>query len=344
MAENKPFGRLPFLDGLRAVSILTVCASHYLSDRFPGGLGVTAFFFISGFLIASLMLVERHRTGRIAMGAFYARRLLRLLPALYVCVLIVALAYWRQYHGIDLRSVAAAFGYFYNYAGLFWDHLYPIPLWSLAIEEHFYLGFPLAFAVLLRKSPSRAFLAFAGLALLVLGWRIVLTVVFHAGANRIYVGTDTRIDSILFGVLLALLAHDPGWRQLCARWMGQWVMVVGMLLLLMSVGLRGDEFRQTWRYSLQGLAILLVIGPMVLGRAPGWVMRFLACAPAVYIGRISYSLYLYHLTVLEYVRQYHGGSRMLAAAITVVLACGSYHLIERPLLKARSAFGSYTAG
>jgi len=340
---------IPFLDGVRACSVLLVFCSHYFSRLVPGALGVTVFFFISGFLITNLMLQEWAATGTIGKRDFYIRRFLRLLPALYVNIAFVAFAYRDQYGGgVDWQSVWMAVLYVYNYGSLYAEHAYPMPLWSLAVEEHYYIFFPWLFAALLSRGIRRTLIGLATLSAVVLVWRLVLNYGLHVTWQRIYVGTDTRIDSILYGAMLALLMHHQPWRDRIAARTNQHTIWLGAALLLVTLAFRGEDFRQTIRYTLQGIALALIIAPMVLGRAPSWIIRPLSVAPMVYLGRISYSLYLYHLAVLDSVTTLHLPHSWMTTAVALPLAfacaCASYHFIERPFLKLRRAFGSAAPG
>src|SRR5262245_57565060 len=147
---------VPSLDGIRAISVLLVVLAHSGFDAVPGGLGVTIFFFLSGYLITTLMLAEYERSGRISIPMFYARRMLRLMPPLLITL---ALAYGLTYFGalpggITAAGLAAQLLYFANYYSLFVDPGGTIPngtgiLWSLAVEEHFYIVYPLLMAWLL---------------------------------------------------------------------------------------------------------------------------------------------------------------------------------------------------
>ena len=148
---------IPSLDGLRAISVLLVVLGHSGLDAIvPGGLGVTIFFFLSGYLISTLMLAEHDKTGGINILHFYARRVFRLMPPLIVSL---AIAYGLTYSGwlaggITSKGLAAQLLYFANYYGLFYDPGNTVPdgtgiLWSLAVEEHFYIFYPLLMALLL---------------------------------------------------------------------------------------------------------------------------------------------------------------------------------------------------
>ena len=199
---------IPSLDGIRAISVLIVVFAHSgLESLVPGGLGVTIFFFLSGYLISTLMLTENERTGGISIFNFYARRVFRLMPPLIVTL---AIAYGLTYSGwlaggITSKGLAAQLLYFANYYGLFFDPGNTIPngtgiLWSLAVEEHFYIIYPILLTLLLRSALGpRGIGALLGIVCVaVLAWRIHLAQSPHFFSDRTYYGSDTRIDSIIY--------------------------------------------------------------------------------------------------------------------------------------------------
>lgn len=309
-APGRPaHGYLPALDGLRALSIALVVLSHVGLGRWvPGGLGVTVFFFISGYIITRLMLQEQERAGRIAVRTFYMRRVLRLMPALVVFVAVSAVLVPASGQAVPLRDALAALFYLGNYwniAGGFHSGPAPSPLsitWSLAVEEHYYLVYPLLMACLAAR-PRRLLAVLTALLVAVLIWRCVLVYGVGLAAlrpNRIYMATDTRLDSILYGAWLAV-ASAPG--VINASRVPGWVggkpdvraFGLGLVLLAATLVYRDPLFRDTVRYSVQGVALVLVLPYLVFGA--GLATRWLSSGPLRYLGWISYSLYLYHWLV-----------------------------------------------
>jgi peptidoglycan/LPS O-acetylase OafA/YrhL len=169
-----------------------------------GDFGVTVFFFLSGFLIATLMRAEYDKNGSINLGHFWLRRALRILPPLYLVLLAFALMAWVVYppRTVDGPALAAQLLFYANYWNIFGGYL-PVPgsnvVWSLAVEEHFYLVFPLLYVAMRRYCPSRRHQAWLlwGLRAAVLAWRSFLVIAGHAPSSRILGASDTRIDSIL---------------------------------------------------------------------------------------------------------------------------------------------------
>lgn len=339
---------IPSLDGLRAVSFLIVFVSHAgLQTIVPGGFGVTVFFFLSGFLITTLLRVEQETHGRIALGDFYRRRALRILPPFYtVLVLATVLCAVGVVPGtLSARPLAALAFHYSNYwaiaHGASGMPAGTVVYWSLAVEEHFYLVFPWILRVLVTRLASGIARARALLVLcaLILAWRTVLVLVLHSVEDRTYMGSDTRFDSILFGCALALGANpmlDPPW--FADRLWRAVLLPLGLLGLLVSFVVRDPVFRETFRYTLQGISLVPVF--VVAMRWPRWgPMRLLNLAPVRWMGLLSYSLYLLHLVVLGVVqrapalRGVLGGA--LALAVSVLVAWLIHLVIERPAARLR---------
>ena len=331
--------RLQALDGLRAVSITLVFMSHIgFGHLFPGGLGVTIFFFISGFIITKLMLAEWDASGRVSIRNFYVRRLFRLTPALLVFVLISLTLMAVVGEHPPWEEVASVFFYFANYYGIyssFSGELIKQPLaitWSLAVEEHFYFIFPVLFMAFV-SLPKRFLSLIAAILLAMLAWRIYLVLAIgldHLPHYRIYTATDTRADSILYGVALSLVfARYPDFAQQLSRTR---IFFLGVFLLVLTLAIRSEEFRESLRYSIQGLALFCMFPTLVYGK--NRISSFLQWSPVVYLGRISYSLYLYHWLVTHSVAHFLPelgtlASIALISLLSLVLSHLSYRYIEQ---------------
>ena len=341
-------GHVPSLDGLRAVSFLLVFTEHAGLGRIPGGFGVTIFFFLSGYLITSLLRSEYARTATINLGHFWLRRGLRILPPFYL-VLIAAIAGALVFDPPGTLSgsgVAAQLLHVSNYWII--GHGYGgLPdgtgvYWSLAVEEHFYLLFPWLYILMQKLSLSRRRQAFLlwGLCAAVLLWRCIL--VFHFGVpkDRTYLASDTRIDSILFGCALAVWRNPVLDAPLLdqRRWRAVWVpaalaVLVGCLLY------RAPAFRETVRYSLQGIALTALFIAAI--RYPHWLpFRLLNNRAAEFLGELSYSLYLLHFAVITTTeRVLPGVSRWITAIIalgaSIMLAMVIRTFIEEPCARIR---------
>ena len=333
------------IDGLRAVAILLVFLSHYGAGRLiPGGFGVTLFFFISGYLITKLMIAENQKNGHVAIGAFYARRFLRLAPALFFMIAIVSLVYFILKREISTAQILAAVFYMINYLEIFSGATsMPIGvLWSLAVEEHYYLVYPLAF-VLAWKYRTKFLAGLSLVCVVVLLWRFVLVVELHASNVRTYYATDTRIDSILYGAILAVLMSICKPEEI-NRWFGNIaIALVGISGLLVSFLYRDPVFRETLRYSVQGLALIPLFYFIVFSTRLLAVRRLLETSPMVWIGRISYSLYLWHTAILYFcstmLPDLHPIKQsLLAAPFSFAFAAFSYYYVEKPFQRLRSRF------
>jgi peptidoglycan/LPS O-acetylase OafA/YrhL len=328
---------VPAIDGMRAVAILLVVSSHLGADRFiPGGFGVTLFFFISGYLITSLMIGEYDAVGTISITRFYLRRFLRLMPALATMIIVVSVVF-SFFRPVPIPQVAAASLYYMNY--------YTIttggppspfgPMWSLSVEEHYYLLFPILF-VLGWNRPKRFLIGLLTIAALVLLWRSFLVLHYRVGGSRTYLATDTRIDSILFGAILAV-AQNLYPKSIAIVSAKLWPL--GVLTILVTFVLRNANFRETVRYSLQGIALIPLFYALLHVRIVSFAKVLLQEPAIVWIGKISYSLYLWHFAVLLFADAEFDRSKWLWIAFNVVadiaLACASYYLIENNFIRMR---------
>ncbi|MCS6244756.1 MAG: acyltransferase [Opitutus sp.] len=346
-------GAVPCLDGLRAASITLVLLAHFLSNKIPGGLGVYVFFVISGFLITRLLFVELNATGRVSLPLFYARRILRLYPVIILYAIVViglAIATGRPYNAIE---PASALGYFANYwyAHLDAQKIAPeLPFamfWSLSIEEHFYILFPLTF-LLLRGHAQRLLQVLGGLALTCLGLRLVGAWLHPEALDTVqfYAETQYRLDSIGFGVILAVLCESAQGRRIIQTVARPAPAVAALAVILGCLLIRDPWFRETLRYSLLGVAITVVIAAVLFGRHYGWIQRILNTTVLSWVGRLSYSLYVWHGGVAFFMPQQEGGGwqhATLCLSVSFLVATASYYGLEQPFLTLRKHFRSRPA-
>ncbi|UIN23369.1 acyltransferase family protein [Herbaspirillum frisingense] len=337
------------LDGWRAVAIIIVAASHAgLGKIVPGGLGVTIFFFLSGYLITTLLLREYAASGAINIKHFYLRRLLRLTPPLLlVLVVTYLLTYLGWFKGYATwQGFFAQLFYFANYYGLFFDAAHTVPLgtgvfWSLAVEEHFYFFFPALLLLMLHRAQRKHIPVYLAVAcLLFLAWRCYLVLGVGVSVERTYYASDTRIDSMLYGCILATVQISERWQQTFQRPVVRHVAVLsGLILLLASLVVRNDAFRETIRYSLQGIALLPLFYYSVNnpGILPfrwlniGWIRR---------IGIYSYSIYLAHYVMLnnvDWISRHAVVNVLVALIISCLFAIAVDRFVDAPLrvLRAR---------
>jgi peptidoglycan/LPS O-acetylase OafA/YrhL len=347
--ESKRFrlGYRPALDGLRAISILAVMGFHssYLKSYTPGGfIGVDIFFVLSGFLIMSLLLEEHERTGRIDLAAFYVRRALRLLPALFVLLggMWVALGLIGGSYKTDASLMAGTtfFVLFYltNWVLALRLTGWPRPLrhmWSLAIEEQFYLAWPLfvRFA-LARKLSRQAILTFTLLCIAAVAlWRAYLWHSTHDG-SRCYNGTDTRADGILVGCVVALIASS-GWLRRIPVFSA-----LGAIFLVVVIS-QADIDASYMPYA--GLTLVPIAAGLVVVEILFSPPKLLTLTPLVWTGRLSYGLYLWHFPINCVVEKSPLKDHPVAGVFAefggaFLCASVSYYVVERPMLKLKRKF------
>jgi peptidoglycan/LPS O-acetylase OafA/YrhL len=364
--ERAPFdlGYRPALDGIRAVAVLGVMLFHAtLVGGAPfhvdgGFFGVDIFFVLSGFLITTLLVEEYQGSTRISLSSFYARRALRLLPALAVVLLAVLV-----YTQIDLSGGVAHF----VHVEALWTALYGLnwyfvvehnPLltllhlghaWSLSIEEQFYLVWPIVLIGLLKLRWSAKVLVAITVAGAAASAVVMVSVAGNglAGEFHALYGTDTRAQAMLFGAALGLAAVN-GMLPVRAAARGVvrvagWAAAVLLVLLFGGVvGSRSGGFLEHGGYTLVALAGVALIAQLLI--APSGVMaRVLAWTPVRTVGRISYGLYLWHLPLFLVLDEQRTGLSfwplfVLRFAATFAAATASFLLVERPALRLKRRF------
>ena len=351
--QNRAFGYQPALDGVRAIAVAMVLVFHAGYRWMSGGyVGVSMFFTLSGFLITSLALVEHDRSGRLDAGAFYARRVRRLLPASLVCLLGVMVAAWAgQFHGVTnlRRDLWGALAQVYNWVALAGRGSYAqqmaraagqrAPLdhyWSLAIEEQFYWVWPLVLIVVLRWSAPRRVAAVAGLTAACTVAAVVIAVA--AGTRRgvlRHAGAAARRSSSAPCSPLRVHAA-PRWRVRVSSVLAG-VVAAAALAVIVTVAVvwpaDGGPATAGWMPAFAVASVVLI------GALQVRVTGAAACCrsgPLVALGRISYGVYLFHwpiYTLVDERRVPVGRTALfvLRVALTLAAAIVSYHLLERPL-------------
>lgn len=350
---------VPALDGFRGIAIILVILSHYgLGKLVPGGFGVNLFFFVSGLLITRLLIIEKSQKGAICLKSFYIRRFLRLYPALIfftiigsIYILTLGFNYFRA------DEIFSTLFYYRNYLPYVTDYSYPPKefnvfhiVWSLAIEEHFYIVFPCLFILLYKRTRLFIGILIALIAAALL-WRISL-IGAHGGLvdyhlqQRIHYLTDSRFDAMLFGCLMSVLLASSAGDKIIKNLGNPYVIGLGIGMIILSIAIRSVAFRESWRYTLQGLAFCMLIPPVLHHLAFKKINLFLCSPWLVTIGKLSYSLYLFHwlgLCVASYYFSYNRTDLpwlVTATTVTVVLSYISYNYIEVPTMALRKKFGS----
>jgi peptidoglycan/LPS O-acetylase OafA/YrhL len=356
-ADEHPKTRTLALDGLRAFAVASVLAFHGGVTHLHGGyLGVDVFFALSGFLITSLLLSEYQSRDTIGLGRFYLRRAKRLLPALMlVIVAVCAVTLWVSPPGLfpDLRSdVVATFFYFSNWhlmngsTNYFAMLVPPSPFthtWSLAIEEQFYIVWPLVVLGLMRWRKSVSLVG--GLAVVgAVGSASLMLYGFHHhwAVDRLYYGTDTHAEGLLLGAatacwLLSVRRRTPMTGTTDpTRWLavaGPVAMVGGLLIMARAHG------NSHWMFEGGFFAMAVcscVTVAYLVTRPQSKIARGLSWRPVVYIGQISYGIYLWHFPIFHWLTSYQSGLSVwpllaVRVAITLVVAAASYHFVEMPI-------------
>ena len=344
----KPSTYVPTLDGWRALSIALVIMHHsQIQYRIPvlgpllqsiahlGEVGVELFFAISGLLICSRLLDEESRAGQINVNGFYLRRFFRILPAAIFYLLVIAILAALQVIPVFPADWFASLFFLRNYAMLF-EYLNhsPLPLhwytghfWSLSMEEHFYLVLP---AVLVTFKQTRRWVL-AGMAVSVALWRMVLTHVIHRDYQFNF-RTDTHVDALLIPALIALALYPLARNEAARRYIRVWSfpMFVAIELFLLNT-------RVPCLFTLQAIVLPLLILSTVLhtGTIQG---RLLEMKPLRWIGRISYSLYLWQQ--LFFGNNFVSSPPALAVLretpinLVALIGCAtfSYYLVEKPFV------------
>jgi peptidoglycan/LPS O-acetylase OafA/YrhL len=351
---------VPALDGLRGLAVLAVLAFHLGASWAPGGfLGVSVFFTLSGYLITRLILREISLTDGVDLLAFWARRLRRLLPAALLTILLVLLlaSFTPTLAPAALRGdVLASLGYVANwrflasgesYANLFQA---PSPLlhyWSLAIEEQFYLLYPLVLWLVLRARSGGASFTRVLRVVLVIGIMASVAVGVLAGragnADFVYYSLPTRAAELLAG---ALLAASVGAARLVGRQAPRWVTAAGFASLAVLALLCATTTKTSPWIGEGGLALfgLVSVALVLASLAQGPFATLLSLAPLRGLGLISYGVYLYHWPILQWLTPERVGLDGLALAaarvsVTLVLAIASYFLVELPVRHGRLVRG-----
>lgn len=345
---------LPGLDGFRGIAVIAIIIFHLNALWLPGGfLGVDTFFVISGYLITSLLLTEYDRDGSISLLAFWVRRVKRLIPAV-LFLLAVTLTYTIIFEPkliISLKQdVVAALFYVSNWWYIFqhvdyFDQFTIQPLkhlWSLAIEEQFYLLYPILLLGLLKLTRRKWILwTFVGVSLLSL---VLMVILIHSGhhISRVYFGTDTRLQTLLIGAMLAIIwppfrlkANIPLTIRSIIDVMGL-VSFAGLMLLMYMVN-EQSMWLYNWGFYAIALLTLFIIASAV--HPSGYFAKLMGNPVFVFIGKRSYSLYLWHYPVIMFVHTHFVQGQIpfyayvLDILLMLLMTQISYHFIERPFRK-----------
>ncbi len=350
---------LPGLDGLRALAVIGVLAFH--DNRLNGGfLGVDLFFALSGFLITTLLIDELQRTNTIDLIGFWGRRLRRLLPAVMVLLVVVVVFFrlfadtgqwiiarndvvWSQFYMANWHQIYSGSGYWDAFAApSAFEHL-----WSLAIEEQFYLVWPILVIVAWRIGRAR------GLATLtcigIVASFITMLAIYNGGdPTRVYMGTDTRSFSLLCGAFVAL----PAIRKVITTGIQKFRTIASVLtaVLIVVIGFMwfvvDGQSQWLFRGGLFAHSIASALLAVLVSSSSSKLSAVFSWRPLAYIGRLSYALYLWHWPVFIFCTRDRLdvndlGLTAIRLAITFALSIASYFFVEQPIRhRAKWAHGS----
>lgn len=349
--------RYAHIDAMRAAAVLLVVVGHAgVGHIVPGGAGVTIFFAISGFIITTLLLKEWDRTNNFDVGGFYTRRLVKLAPPLVVILIIPTVIYASVGGLINWSAFAGQILFYFNWIKLDHPDVFPgsAVVWSLSIEEQFYIVFALIWLWLAKSPHAIRWLGIVSIVAIITS--TVLRVLLATPGNeqiadRIYYGSDTRADSLAWGILAALLLRR--WQKSSSapgrieRLSGSgWVLIAAVAIFLISLMIRDDWFRQTIRYTLQSVTTCAVImygfsargGPVATIFARVSNLKFIQI-----IGLASYSIYLVHLSLVMLLKgnleAWPLPARVVAfTALSIMMGVLIYKLVEVPARKLYDGF------
>jgi peptidoglycan/LPS O-acetylase OafA/YrhL len=346
-------GKIPALDGIRAIAISLVVIFHLHLPVFQsweeslGRTGVTLFFVLSGFLITWLLLKEDTRSGDVSLPKFYMRRFLRIFPGFYCFwIIYVLLALLVRKH-VSWGNCIAALLYVSNY---YWPLRGAgvggmVLTWSLGVEEQFYVIWPSIFKRF-RRNLGNVSLVLGALCGGVLVHRILLNYVWHASPIYLYAAFDTRMDSLAIGCLLAISIRTGRASRfvhfVCAHWSLPFLTFAGLALSMAMPSLAsGFTYWNVEGFTVESvLAAILIVQMVVLGSRACWA--WISWGWVRFIGTISYSWYLYNAIGPDAVNHSPLGHTLLRAPLGLVagllLASASYYIVETPFLRLKSKY------
>lgn len=338
--------KLPGLDGFRMIAVVAVVLAHsgvgtlFFSARH----GVAGFFVLSGFLITWLLLKEHEKTGTVSFRNFYMRRSLRIFPA-YYAFLLVSIS-WDLFRGNeDIKDVIVpGLFYFMNYHNALEGHSSSsiAHVWSLAIEEQFYLLWPMLFVFLMGRGRqyAMAFLIIASLVVLV--WRSYAYSYLEYGASYAYNAFDTRFDNLAIGCLLAFLVEKRGVLKVLDGVSSQfWMPFIPLGLLFWSKEYGSSDYAYGPAFTIDALLLAILLVQLIrlsAGRFWGWLNH----PVSIYLGVISYPIYLWHVwglqagDKLDFLPQWL--QLISGVIISGLLAAASYHFLEKRFLRLKHRY------
>mgnify|MGYP006269131725 CR=1 FL=1 len=345
---------VPAVDGIRTIAVLSVMAFHFGLPLYGGFTGVDVFFVISGFLITTLLLRDIQANQKISLTNFWVRRIRRLIPGMVFMVTLVALAAY-FFSNLTVRfnlrgDITSTLAYVANWHFIASSNYFSntdtvsplLHMWSLAVEEQFYIIWPLILVLIVRFTKRSTVAVFWVSVFITIASALLMSVLWVANASeRAYMGTDTRAFQLAIGTgLAAWIAMSPKSKgTMTSRSIAATLGLIGIAVLMVSVGNKSEP---TWFYA-KGGAVLIGLATALLLWAT-WtgshlLTRWLSNSIMTYLGRLSYGMYLWHWPLFVFLgiqlpTEYQGSSivnAIILTGLTILLAAMSYHLIEQPL-------------
>ena len=327
---------IPSLDGIRAIAALLVVGLHGAYNFIPGRLGVLVFFVLSGFLITRLLLIEEDKTGTVSLKIFYERRAFRIFPAFYAYAIAVTLYLLPT---PPWAKLATCYLYISNYALVWMRPDFPMPgSWSLSVEEQFYLLWPASFRAMVKRGKNVVAILVT-IIVAVQIWKVMLFFA-HVDGEYLHSASDTRCSDLLVGCVLAILTHRKFRIPEFLLHPAATVAPLAVFLLaayLDAVGRHEVAIAFFYTPAAIATAVLMLQCIALSDRHPfswldwNWVR---------YLGRTSYSLYLWHgfaiAAVVAMGPMKYRWHIVLVFALAIIFASLSYHCIERPFLRLRA--------
>ncbi len=348
---------IPELDGLRGAAILSVMVFHSGALFLKGGfIGVDIFFVLSGFLITTLLIQEFDESGSVSLKNFYMRRVLRLVPAFVVLLIVFCLVSFAvlNQENAEKNYVDAiiSLAYLSNWARAFSIHPPEFlgHTWSLSMEEQFYIIWPIILLTMLRVSNKRHLVLLTATAIALLSWILRVYLSVNAAAlERLYNGLDTRADTLMVGCALGILLSSGLLSEKAKEILQKLLVViapisVAFLLAFFKLCDWRDPQMYYWGFIVVELLTAVLILD-VLMNSRSIVKKFLAMRWLVWIGSISYGLYLWHYPIYRTMSAL--GFDVLTiitvgSLLTFIVAAFSYYLLEKPILKLKIRFNRTT--
>lgn len=344
------------LDGLRAISVLAVILYHLHIDWIDGGfLGVTVFFVLSGYLITDILVNEFERNGKIDFKKFWIKRFRRLLPALIIMLVFIAswITLFQRSFLVGLREeILAAFVYVSNWYYVFQEHSYftkfapPSPLqhmWSLAVEEQFYIVWPILMLLALKFIPSKGKIA---VFILLLSFISAEAMAFmftpDIDPSRVYFGTDTRAFSLLLGAALAMVWPSAKLSNNVTSELRKTLNITGLVslvaLIVMMVFIQEDGTFLYYGGMYLASAVTAVLIAVIVHPASS-IGKLFSFKPLLWIGVRSYGIYIWHFPIIVLLgiavktETISGTKIVIALLLTFILSSLSWHFVEEPIRK-----------